>query len=415
MSFHKLGINHFYAQILEENFITEPTPIQTLAIPLISAGKDLIAEAQTGTGKTLAFLLPALQKIDLSSTGISVLVIAPTRELALQITEVAKMFYDLSVLNIYGGQDFSAQMHALEGKVDVIIATPGRLLHHLSRGRLDLSEVSTLVIDEADHLFKGGFLEDVESILSYLPTSRQTLLFSATIDKTVKRFSKKYMKSSEHVVAPKEKVVLDHIAQYVILSSNRKKVDDLLFLFKRDCPTKAIIFCRSRIGVDTLHQTLFEAGLSVAKLHGGLSQTVRENVMKGFREGEFLTLVTTDVASRGLDISMVSHVINYNLPDFPEDYVHRIGRTGRAGAAGIAYTILTGKDEIRLEKIEAFIDMKIPRYAFETKDDLKTTLKTNQRNGPHFDDKAAPMKKVKKQHQPTGKVKTQSKEKRRHP
>jgi ATP-dependent RNA helicase DeaD len=355
MSFHKLGINHFYAQILEENFITEPTPIQTLAIPLISAGKDLIAEAQTGTGKTLAFLLPALQKIDLSSTGISVLVIAPTRELALQITEVAKMFYDLSVLNIYGGQDFSAQMHALEGKVDVIIATPGRLLHHLSRGRLDLSEVSTLVIDEADHLFKGGFLEDVESILSYLPMSRQTLLFSATIDKTVKRFSKKYMKSSEHVVAPKEKVVLDHIAQYVILSSNRKKVDDLLFLFKRDCPTKAIIFCRSRIGVDTLYQTLFEAGLSVAKLHGGLSQTVRENVMKGFREGEFLTLVTTDVASRGLDISMVSHVINYNLPDFPEDYVHRIGRTGRAGATGIAYTILTGKDDIRLEKIEAFI------------------------------------------------------------
>jgi ATP-dependent RNA helicase DeaD len=326
------------------------------------------------------------------------LVIAPTRELALQITEVAKMFYDLSVLNIYGGQDFSAQMHALEGKVDVIIATPGRLLHHLSRGRLDLSEVSTLVIDEADHLFKGGFLEDVESILSYLPMSRQTLLFSATIDKTVKRFSKKYMKSSEHVVAPKEKVVLDHIAQYVILSSNRKKVDDLLFLFKRDCPTKAIIFCRSRIGVDTLYQTLFEAGLSVAKLHGGLSQTVRENVMKGFREGEFLTLVTTDVASRGLDISMVSHVINYNLPDFPEDYVHRIGRTGRAGATGIAYTILTGKDDIRLEKIEAFIDMKIPRYALglkaapkmESNTESSTTLKKAEKSTPKMAEQTKP-------------------------
>jgi ATP-dependent RNA helicase DeaD len=162
-------------------------------------------------------------------------------------------------------------------------------------------------------------------------------------------------------------VVLDHIAQYVILSSNRRKVEDLLCLFKRDFPSKTIIFCRSRIGADTLHQTLLEAGLSVEKLHGGLSQTVRESVMKGFRDGAFATLVTTDVASRGLDISMVSHVINYNLPDFPEDYVHRIGRTGRAGATGIAYTILTGKDDLRLQKIEAFIEMAIPRFALEVK------------------------------------------------
>lgn len=365
MSFYKLGINHFYAQILEDNYITEPTPIQKLAIPEISKGTDLIAEAQTGTGKTLAFLLPALQKIDLDSNHISVLVIAPTRELAIQITDVAKMFYDVMVLNVYGGQDYSAQMHALEGKVDIIIATPGRLLHHLRMGRLDLTKVHTFVIDEADNLFKGGFLEEVKEINSYLSDEKQTLLFSATIDETVSDYAEKYMKEHSHIVAPKEKVTLDNIAQYVILSSNRRKVLDLLEIIKRDRPSKAIIFCRSRIGVDSLHHQLQEAGLEVEKLHGGLNQTTREEVMLGFREGRFQYLVSTDVASRGLDISQVSHVINYNLPDQPEDYVHRIGRTGRAGYYGVAYTVLTGKDAQRLEKIEAYIEMTIDKFSFE--------------------------------------------------
>lgn len=177
MSFNKLGINHFYTQILEDNYITEPTPIQKMAIPEITKGIDLIAEAQTGTGKTLAFLLPALQKIDLSSDKVSVLVIAPTRELAIQITDVARMFYDVMVLNIYGGQDFTKQLYALEGRVDMIIATPGRLLHHLRKANLDLSGVHTMVIDEADNLFKGGFLEEVEEINSYLSSEKQTLLF----------------------------------------------------------------------------------------------------------------------------------------------------------------------------------------------------------------------------------------------
>lgn len=365
MSFNKLGVNHFYAQILEDHFITEPSPIQKLAIPVVLGGKNIVAEAHTGTGKTLAFLLPALQKIDLNRPHVSTLIIAPTRELAIQITEVATLFYDVAVLNIYGGQDFTAQLHALENKVDVIIATPGRLLHHLTRGRLDLSQVDTLVIDEADNLFKGGFLEEIETIMTFLPDQKQTLLFSATIDQSVKRFCKKYMASWEQVIAPKEKVTLDNITQYVILSSNRKKVDDLLKIIKRDFPSKAIIFCRSRIGVDSLHKLLNEAGLPVEKLHGGLNQTTRELVMKGFKDGDFKYLVTTDVASRGLDISLVSHVINYNLPDLPEDYVHRIGRTGRAGYSGLAYTILTGKDELRLKKIEAYIEMEITKFTFE--------------------------------------------------
>lgn len=367
MSFNKLGINHFYTQILEENFISEPTPIQELALPVILSGRDLIGQAQTGTGKTLAFLLPALQMIDLSADKVSVLVIAPTRELALQITDVARMFYDVSVLNIYGGQDFSAQLSALEGKVDVIIATPGRLLHHLTRGRLDLSGVKTLVIDEADQLFKGGFLEEIQEIMSFLTHDKQSLLFSATMDKSVKKFANKYMKKPETVVAPKEKIILDNITQYVIMSSNRKKISDLLEVFKRDYPTKVIIFCRSRIGVDTLHQSLKEFGVDTEKLHGGLSQSVREKVMRDFRDNIFKILVTTDVSSRGLDITGVSHVINYNLPDLPEDYVHRIGRTGRAGYTGLAYTILTGKDDVRLQKIEEYIDMKIPRYSLEKK------------------------------------------------
>lgn len=378
MSFNKLGINHFYTQILEDNYITEPTPIQKMAIPEITKGIDLIAEAQTGTGKTLAFLLPALQKIDLSSDKVSVLVIAPTRELAIQITDVARMFYDVMVLNIYGGQDFTKQLYALEGRVDMIIATPGRLLHHLRKANLDLSGVHTMVIDEADNLFKGGFLEEVEEINSYLSSEKQTLLFSATIDDTVSDYADKYMKTYKQVVAAKEKITLDNISQFVIISSNRRKVNDLLEIIKRDKPTKAIIFCRSRIGVDSLHSHLVEAGLPVEKLHGGLNQTTREEVMKGFREGTFQYLVSTDVASRGLDISQVSHVINYNLPDQSEDYVHRIGRTGRAGYYGVAYTVLTGKDAQRLEKIEAFIEMEIPKFSFEEQEKEKELQKNRE-------------------------------------
>lgn len=367
MTFNKLGVNHFYAQILEDNFITEPTPIQILAIPAILSGKDIIAEAHTGTGKTLAFVLPALQKIDFDQSHTSVLIVAPTRELAIQITEVVSLFYDVSTLNIYGGQDFTAQMAALENRIDVIVATPGRLLHHLTRGRLDLSKLDTLVIDEADNLFKGGFLEDLEAIMGHLPEKRQTLLFSATIDKSVEKFAQKYMTDHKHLIAPKEKITLDNITQLVILSSNRKKIEDLLTLIKRDFPSKAIIFCRSRVGVDTLHSALVERELSVDKLHGGLNQTLRESVMKAFKEGQFKYLITTDVASRGLDVSHVSHVINYNLPDFPEDYVHRIGRTGRAGYTGMAYTLLTEKDELRLKKIEDYIEMEIPKFSLNLK------------------------------------------------
>lgn len=361
MSFYKLGINHFYVQILEENFITEPTPIQKLSIPEISKGKNIIAEAHTGTGKTLAFILPSLQKIDIESRVISTLIIAPTRELAIQITDVAKMFYDVDVLNIYGGQDFTAQCHALNGKIDIVIATPGRLLHHLRKGNIDITTVKTLIIDEADNLFKGGFLCDIEEIMTYLSKNKQTLLFSATIDKSVSEFAKKYMDDYAHIVAPKETVTLDAIEQIVIVSSNRRKVKDLVNILLNEEPSKSIIFCRSRIGVDVLHKTLLEMGISVEKLHGGLNQTIREDVMKGFREGNFKNLISTDVAARGLDISKVSHVINYNLPDQPEDYVHRIGRTGRAGYSGIAYTILTGKDSLRLEKIEEYINMKIKK------------------------------------------------------
>jgi len=368
MSFNKLGINHFYTQILEDNSILDPTPIQTLAIPEILQSKDLIAEAQTGTGKTLAFLLPALQKIDIGCETVSVLVLAPTRELAIQITEVAKIFYDVRVLNVYGGQDYTAQIHALEGHIDIIIATPGRLLNHLRKERLDLSKVHTWVIDEADNLFKGGFLADIEEINAYLPSEKQTLLFSATIDETVLEFANNHMHTYNHIVAPKEKVTLDNIRQIVIESSNRRKVTDLLEVIKRDKPSKTIIFCRSRIGVDSLHEHLLEAKLQVEKLHGGMNQTDRESVMRGFREGEFKYLVSTDVASRGLDISQVSHVINYNLPDQAEDYVHRIGRTGRAGYCGVAYTILTAKDALRLEKIEDYIEMKIDKFSFEIKE-----------------------------------------------
>ncbi len=364
MSFYKLGIKGDLVYALECQAITTPTPIQSLGIPLALAGEDLIAEAQTGTGKTFAFLLPMFQNMELESPHIQGLVVTPTRELAIQITSVARQLAEIRPINIlaaYGGQDVNAQLIKLKDDIQLVIGTPGRILDHLRRGTIDFTQLRTLVVDEADQMFHIGFMKEIDDILSQLPKIRQTLCFSATISHTVDTFSNKYLVNPKYVQAPKKQVTLENITQFVVETSNRRKFDDFIKILKENCPNKAIIFCRSRRGTNALFEEMLATGFNVEAIHGGLTQSKREFVMTSFKNNKIKFLVATDVASRGLDVDGVTHVFNYNLPDEPENYVHRIGRTGRAGNNGVAYTILTQKDSKRLEAIEAFINMKIDR------------------------------------------------------
>jgi len=367
MSFKELGLQCEFIDALHHLNISEPTPIQTLSIPLILNGMDVIAEAQTGTGKTFAFLLPIFQKIDINNGNIQGLIIAPTRELALQITEVANSLSNiipLNILAVYGGQDVKAQLHKLKGNVQLVIGTPGRLLDYLRRGLIDFKDLQTLVLDEADQMLNIGFLEEVNSIIKQLPDSKQTLFFSATINRDVNKFAYRYLSYPMSVKAPKKQITLDNIKQVVIETSNLHKFKDFETLLKKAAPDKAIIFCRSRKVTQSLYDDMLMVGYNVGVLHGALTQAKRESTMNEFNKSKIQYLVATDIASRGLDVDGVSHVFNYNLPDDAETYIHRIGRTGRAGNTGIAYTILTKRDEKLLKSIEEFININVERIRY---------------------------------------------------
>lgn len=363
MSFYKLGLMWEMVYALECQNIQSPTPIQNLSIPPILNQKDLLAEAETGSGKTLAFLLPVIQNIDLEK-GVQAIVIAPTRELALQITEEAKKLTEMKAIGIlaaYGGQDIKAQLHRLNESVHLIIATPGRLLDHLKRGSFSVAGLKTLVVDEADQLFHIGFKEELKKIIKFLPNDRQTLCFSATLSHRVNVFSNHYLKDPVHILIPKKKIIVDHIEQFLVETSNRKKYDDFKDVLKQEMPSKAIVFCRSRRGCQALFENMYNDKYSVDLLHGGLTQAKREYVMNRFKKTDLTYLVATDVAARGLDIMDISHVFNYNLPDEAENYVHRIGRTARAGKKGKAFILFTQKDRKRLEAIEEFINQSIEK------------------------------------------------------
>lgn len=364
MNFYKLGLTYDWVHALENQHIIEPTPIQTLSIPVILKGDDVLAEAQTGTGKTLAFLLPLLQMMDLAHPQTQALIITPTRELAIQITHVAHQLskrVPFTVLAAYGGQDVKAQMHKLKGSVQLIVATPGRLLDHVRRETVDLSGVKRLVVDEADQLFHIGFKREIKDILKALPPNRQILCFSATLDTSVSNFASQYLKDPVHLVAPKKQVTLDTISQQVISTSDRHKFEDFLTVLREQGRTKSMVFCRSQKGAHSVYESLLEEGFAVEELHGGLSQAKREHVMNAFRDNHLDMIVATDVAARGLDIKGVTHVYNFNLPDDPENYVHRIGRTGRAGEEGLAITFYAARDKARLEAVEKYIGMTITR------------------------------------------------------
>lgn len=342
-----------------------PTEIQARCIPLLLNGQDVIGRAQTGTGKTLAFVLPLLQKADPASQAVQALIVAPTRELALQITtEIKKMTAakeNLHVLAVYGGQDVEKQMAKLKGKVQIVVGTPGRLLDHLRRGTLSLSRLSMLVLDEADQMLHIGFLDEVEEIIRQTPSSRQTMLFSATMPQQVQELALHYMRNPETVRVQENQVTVEQTKQIAVETTDRGKLAALRQLIDRYRPYLAVVFCRTKRRVSKLNQELQEAGYDSDELHGDLSQAKREQVMKRFREAKLQVLIATDVAARGLDVEGVTHVFNYDIPLDTESYIHRIGRTGRAGGEGLAVTLVTPRDRNELAKIEQGIHRTLQR------------------------------------------------------
>jgi ATP-dependent RNA helicase DeaD len=365
MDFSTLGIRSEIINRLTEDGITKPTPIQERTIPVVLKGKDVIAQAQTGTGKTLAFVLPILEMVDPKNRSVQALIITPTRELALQITtEVNNLIAsleDVNVLAVYGGQDVERQIKKLKGAKQIVICTPGRLLDHLRRGTIYLSEVSMLVLDEADQMLHMGFLNDVEEIIDQMKTKRQTMLFSATMPQEIRSLAIRYMNEPQDIRVQSTQITVKEIRQIAIETTDRAKQDTLRRLLDQYRPFLAIIFCRTKRRANILNDALKEHGYDSDELHGDLSQAKREQVMKRFRDAKIQYLVATDVAARGLDVEGVTHVFNYDIPHDVESYIHRIGRTGRAGDEGLAITLYAAKDRMFMEMIEKGINLSIEK------------------------------------------------------
>ncbi|MBB6452358.1 ATP-dependent RNA helicase DeaD [Salirhabdus euzebyi] len=381
-NFTELGLQENLYKKLFMLGIEKPTAVQERAIPSILEGNDVLGQAQTGTGKTLAFVLPILQKIDPSEPHIQALILAPTRELAIQITEEINKLITykdgLEVLAVYGGQDVDKQLRKLKGATQIVVATPGRLLDHLRRGTIDLSKISMLVLDEADQMLNMGFLQEVEDIIKKTNTERQMMLFSATMPQEVRTLSKRYMKKPEDIRIKETKITVEDIDQLVVETTDRTKQMTLRNLLDEYRPFLAIIFCRTKRRAKTLNDALQTYGYNSDELHGDLSQAKREKVTKQFREAKLQFLVATDVAARGLDIEGVTHVFNYDIPEDVESYIHRIGRTGRAGQRGMAITLVAPKDNQSLQVIEKGIKMSINRKIVQKTEQNKENEGNNE-------------------------------------
>ncbi|MFD2443735.1 DEAD/DEAH box helicase [Bacillus sp. CGMCC 1.16607] len=364
-NFLTLGISESMVNTLKTQGIAVPTSIQEQAIPLLLEGKDVIAQSQTGTGKTFAFILPILEKIDANNRHIQALIVTPTRELALQITnEVKKLIEDrqeIKVLAIYGGQDVDQQLKKLKNGSHIVIGTPGRLLDHIRRETVNFSKTKFLVLDEADQMLHIGFLPEVEQIINETAASRQTMLFSATMPEEIRKLARRHMKSPQNIQVEKTQAPLENIKQMAISTVDRAKQRDLIELLHLYRPFLGVIFCRTKRRVSKLYEALKAEGFNCDELHGDLSQAKREQVMKRFRKAEIQFLIATDVAARGLDVEGVTHVFNYDIPEDTESYIHRIGRTGRAGGEGLAVTLYAPKDREDLLSIEKDLNLSIPK------------------------------------------------------
>lgn len=360
--FRALQVPEEVVEVLRRQGIITPTPVQAAAIPLLRGGKDAIVQAPTGTGKTLAFLLPLMLRMKKNIPVVQTVVISPTRELAIQTAKVAKILEEVTGLRsvlVYGGADIFRQKEKLAHKPQIIIATPGRILDHLRHRAVDLSKVNKVVLDEADELMRLGFLEDVETLLDEVAGDRQLLLFSATMPERIRGLSSRYMTKPEEIRIQEDEVTLENIEERVVHLKEEDKLDRLSEIINAEQPYLAMIFVHTKEKAGYLSFELARRGYLVDTLHGDLTQTQRNFVMRKFREAKLQLLVVTDIAARGLDIEGVTHVFNYDLPQDVEWYIHRIGRTGRAGAKGVAITFVTKRQEERLRRIEGAIKNKL--------------------------------------------------------
>jgi ATP-dependent RNA helicase DeaD len=378
--FAQLPLSKEVLKSIAEMGFEEATPIQSEAIPLILEGIDITGQSRTGTGKTIAFAVPAVEKADTAVRAVQVLVLCPTRELCIQVTEeinkLGKHKRGLLSLPIYGGQAYDRQIHGLKKGAQIVIGTPGRLMDHMKRGTLKLDAASMVILDEADEMLDMGFQDDLEFILKSTPATRQTILFSATMPPGIRHLIKKYQKDPRSVKIAHDALTVPETRQFYVEVKHQMKLEALCRFLDFHSVKVGIVFCNTRIGVDELVGHLQARGYSSDGLHGDIKQNMRDKVMGRFRSGQVEILVATDVASRGIDVKNVEAVFNYDLPKDEEDYVHRIGRTGRAGRPGLAISFVTGRDAYKLREIERFTKVKVPRQAIPSFDDVEATQHT---------------------------------------
>lgn len=379
IEFAALNLRPELMQVISELGYTEPTPIQAGMIPLMLTGVDVIGQAQTGTGKTAAFALPILQNFQSNSRLPQALVLAPTRELALQVAE-AMIEYGkrlrVRVLAVYGGQPYAPQINNLKRGVDIIVGTPGRMNDLIDRKVLDLSGIKTVVLDEADEMLNMGFIDEVEKILAATPAERQTSLFSATLPVRIRKLADRFMRDPQSVTVKQATLTLAATEQRYYLIHESDKLNAVMNLLEMEAATSVLIFARTRAETSRLANELSQRGFPAEALNGDLEQNARERILGRFRENQIKVLVATDVAARGLDIDDISHVINYQIPDDPEVYVHRIGRTGRAGKTGIAISLFTPREKRRVRDIEIFTKQALTLAKLPNAEDIRTHRET---------------------------------------
>lgn len=363
MKFEELELSEKIKRALQDCGYIEATEIQEKSIPCILDGRDLIGQSKTGTGKTASYSLPMLEKVDAKSRKVQAIVLCPTRELAVQVTEEVRKFNKyqegIRCVTIYGGQSIETQIKALKGGAQIVIGTPGRVMDHMRRKTLKLDQVHMVVLDEADEMLNMGFEEDIETILKEVPENRQTVLFSATMNERILKIAKKYLKNPKNVKIKAEELTVNNIDQISISIKSNMKDQAVMRFIDVYMPKKAIVFCNTKKKVDDLIENLKAKGYSAESLHGDMKQTQRERIMKRLKKGEIQILVATDVAARGIDVDELELVVNYDVPQEEEYYVHRIGRTGRNGKVGKAITFVVGKEKSKIYSIQKYANTKI--------------------------------------------------------
>ena len=390
MGFNELGLHERIVKALEELKYSEPTEVQQQVIPHVLAGDDVLAGAQTGTGKTAAFVLPIVNRLleqardENTSVKLSALILAPTRELALQVFKSVQAYSQNTYVKssiVYGGVSIGAQVDELKKGVDVLVATPGRLIDHLFKGTVDVSQIQTLVFDEADRMLDMGFMDEIKMILKRLPKVRQTLLFSATLDDAIFKLSQSLLNSPKIIEVHGRNSVAAPVEQVVYNIDGDRKREFISYLIGSKNWQQVLVFTRTKQGADALAKEMKKDGLVAESIHGDKSQGARERALDDFKQGKARVLVATDVAARGLDIRQLKYVVNYELPYIAEDYIHRIGRTGRAGESGLAISLLAPEEAYLLEEIEAILDTRLNQQWFPGfEPDFTKTPSTDKKN-----------------------------------